>query len=205
MPSEGTIQTRPRRERQLDMQPGPRNVAQTAGQAGPSADQALVERAGRGDHDAFHDLVESRLATAFRTAAAILGNEADAHDAVQEAFTSAWINLPRLREVGRFDAWLSRIVLNRCRDALRRRKRAQEVNLEDVILTHELEPDLDLTALNAAFERLDVDQRHLLALHHLHRESVADIAQELRRPVGTVKWRLHRARRALHRALEAER
>jgi len=172
--------------------------------AGHRVEQALVERAGRGDSEAFAALAEMRLATAFRTAAAILGNEADAHDAVQEAFASAWVNLPRLRDVERFDAWLNRIVLNRCRDALRRRRRSREVQLDERAVT--IAPiDGDLASLNAAFDRLNVQQRNLLVLHHLHHEPVAEIARKLGIPVGTAKWRLHAARRALERALEAER
>ena len=61
-----------------------------------------MERARRGDHDAFAALVDRRLAATFRTAMAILGNEADARDATQEIFLRAWRNLPELREPDRF-------------------------------------------------------------------------------------------------------
>jgi RNA polymerase sigma-70 factor, ECF subfamily len=180
------------------------NVLDEVGYAGHRVDQGLVERAGRGDTEAFAALAEIRLATAFRTAAAILGNEADAQDAVQEAFASAWVNLPRLRDMERFDAWLNRIVLNRCRDALRRRRRSREVQLNE--RTFPVAPiDGDIASLSAAFDRLSVEQRNLLVLHHLHHEPVAEIARKLSIPVGTAKWRLHAARRALERALEAER
>lgn len=172
---------------------------------GQSVDRRLLELAGQGDHDAFGTLVERRIGSAFRTASAILGNEADAYDVVQEAFTSAWINLPRLRDANRFDAWLNRILLNRCRDVLRRRRRRSETTLDDLVLPGQPDPDLDLTDLNAAFEQLHVDQRHLLVLHHLHHQPVAEMARRLGWPVGTVKWRLHRARRALEQALEAQR
>lgn len=181
------------------------HAVEDVGRVGQASDQQLVELAGRGDHDAFSILVEGRLNTAFRTASAILGNEADARDVVQDAFVSAWLNLPRLRDVQRFDAWLNRIVLNRCRDALRRRQRSREIVLDDGVLHGRTEEDPDRTTLNAAFERLPLDQRQLLVLHHLHHEPVADIAKQLGVPVGTAKWRLHAARRALERALEAER
>ena len=58
-------------------------------------------------------------------------------------------------------------------------------------------------AINAAFERLSADQRHLLVMHHVNRVSVVDLARQLGVPEGTAKWRLHAARRALERALEA--
>lgn len=174
--------------------------------AGALAHERLVQLAGEGNHDAFATLVEERLGAAFRTASAILGNEADARDVVQEAFVSAWVNLPRLRDVRRFDAWFSRILVNRCRDALRRRRRSQEIALYDVVLPAPSPAEgLDLTALAAAFERLPADQRNLLVMHHLHHEPVADIARQLGIPLGTAKWRLHAARRALETALELDR
>jgi RNA polymerase sigma-70 factor (ECF subfamily) len=171
-------------------------------------DEDLVERAAAGDVDAFEALVAARLSRAFRTASAILGSEADAHDVVQEAFVATWRHLPRLRDRASFDAWLNRTIVNRCRDALRRRRRSREVALDGAL---EL-PSEDSTgahagiaALTMAFEGLSADQRHLLVMHHLHRVSVADLARELGIPEGTTKWRLHAARGALTRALEADR
>ena len=68
-------------------------------------DEDLVVRAAGGDVDAFETLVAARLNRAFRTASAILGSEADAHDVVQDAFVATWRHLPKLRDRARFDAW----------------------------------------------------------------------------------------------------
>jgi RNA polymerase sigma-70 factor (ECF subfamily) len=172
-----------------------------------ATDAQLVERAGLGDEVAFGQLVEGRIDRAFRTASAILGNEADARDATQDAFTSAWVNLPRLRDVDRFDAWLNRILMNRCRDLLRSRRRSREIAIDEASLPQVLPTQgaLDISALTAAFERLDIAQRQLLVLHHLHHEPLAQIARRLGIPLGTAKSRLHAARKALERALEKER
>jgi RNA polymerase sigma-70 factor (ECF subfamily) len=171
-------------------------------------DEDLVERAAAGDVDAFEALVAARLNRSFRTASAILGSEADAHDVVQEAFVATWRHLPRLRDRTKFDAWLNKMIVNRCRDALRRRRRSREVALDDA-LDHQSEDSTgaaaDMAALTTAFERLGVDHRHLLVMHHLHRVPVADLARELGIPEGTTKWRLHAARAALARELEADR
>ena len=167
----------------------------------------LVTRATHGDRDAFAQLVEARLDRSFRTAAAMLGNEADARDVIQESFIAVWRELPRLRDVRRFDAWLNQVVRNRCRDVLRRRRRGQEIALDghDSSLPNTTDAVGEAASVNAAFDRLPADQRQLLVLHHLHHLSVGDLARQLGIPVGTVKWRLHRARRGLARALEAER
>lgn len=171
-------------------------------------DEDLVERAAAGDVDAFEALVAARLTRSFRTASAILGSEADAHDVVQEAFVATWRHLPRLRDRTKFDAWLNKMIVNRCHDALRRRRRSREVAL-DAARDHQSVDSTgvgaDMAALTDAFERLTVDQRHLLVMHHLHRVSVADLARELGIPEGTTKWRLHAARGAFTRELEADR
>ena len=83
----------------------------------------LVERACRGDHEAFAALIDGRLVPTFRTALAILGNEADARDATQEIFLRVWRNLPELRDADHFAAWFGRIVVNTCRTAIRGRRR----------------------------------------------------------------------------------
>lgn len=171
-------------------------------------DEDLVERAAGGDVEAFEALVAARLNRAFRTASAILGSEADAYDVVQEAFVATWRHLPKLRDRAKFDAWLNRTVVNRCRDVHRRRRRSREVALEGALeLPSNDSPGVadDISSLTSAFERLSVDHRHLLVMHHLHRVPVADLARELGIPEGTTKWRLHAARTALTRALEAER
>jgi RNA polymerase sigma-70 factor (ECF subfamily) len=171
-------------------------------------DEDLVERAAGGDVDAFEALVAARLTRAFRTASAILGIEADAYDVIQDAFVATWRHLPKLRDRTKFDAWLNKMIVNRCRDVLRRRRRSREVAL-DGALDLQSEDSMgtagDMAALTGAFDRLGVDHRHLLVMHHLHRVPVADLARELGIPEGTTKWRLHAARAALTRALEADR
>jgi RNA polymerase sigma-70 factor (ECF subfamily) len=172
-----------------------------------SRDDSLVARARRGDRDAFTLLVEPRVRRLLKTARAILGNEMDAYEAAQETLVSAWIRLPGLRDADRFDAWLNRTLVNKCRDALRRRnKRIREVDMSESDLTVPDTADghAARAAVLAAFDRLSVDERHILVLRHLHDLPVDRIASQLDVPVGTAKSRLWSARRALERALEAE-
>jgi RNA polymerase sigma-70 factor (ECF subfamily) len=170
------------------------------------ASAAMAGRARAGDPVAFAALVAPRLERTLRTARAILGNEADARDATQDAFLSAWVNLPKLRDDMRFDAWLQRSLVNRCRDMLRQRHRSREILMD---APEGLSPDpsadvLDRAAVMAAFDRLSLNDRHILVLHHLHDLPLAEVARQLRIPIGTAKSRLHAARRALERALEAQ-
>jgi RNA polymerase sigma-70 factor (ECF subfamily) len=178
--------------------------------ASRSTEANLVELAQQGDTAAFEALLRGRLDGLFRRAWAILGSEADARDATQEACLSAWRQLPRLRDAAAFDAWLARVLQNACRMQLRRRGRVREV-----AITPDLDPAMsdgsgpaavdEADAISRAFDRLDADARALLVLHHLQHQPLVDIAAALGIPVGTTKSRLHRARAALETALAGER
>jgi RNA polymerase sigma-70 factor, ECF subfamily len=173
----------------------------------------LVERARAGDVTAFTALVELRVETMFRTAMGILGSEADARDATQEALASMWQGLPRLKDPERFDAWSARILVNACRLTLRRRRRTvREIPMtfagRDRGVSSGSSGGYDqvdrLDALERAFDRLGADDRAILVLHHLRGKPVSELAAVLGVAEGTVKSRLHAARRALARALKLE-
>jgi RNA polymerase sigma-70 factor, ECF subfamily len=175
---------------------------------------ALVERAQAGDQSAFEALVDRWLEPSLRTAFAIVGDEADARDATQDTFLQAWRELRRLRDPDRFDPWLNRILVNRCRTLLRRRRRVAVREIHLSVLPEPAQPAADadppwdagpsLDAVEHAFRRLSVDERSILVLHHLQHLPLTDVAAGLGIPVGTAKSRLFAARKALERALEAE-
>jgi RNA polymerase sigma-70 factor (ECF subfamily) len=160
-------------------------------------------------------LISPQIERAFRLAVGILGNEADARDATQDALLDAWRGIGRLRDPERFDAWLGRILVNSCRSMGRRRGRAKVREIPITALSPGDDPPSPaasledeatrLDELERAFNRLPVTQRSLLALHHLDHRSVADLAVIQGIPEGTVKWRLHAAREALERSLAEER
>lgn len=171
-------------------------------------DRELLTRARAGDREAFELVVLDRGEPLFRTALAILGSEADARDATQEAFIRGWGALGTLRDLDRFDAWLGRILINECRMSLRRRRRVRHLSLDDradrPAMTGAANAEATDGRFDAAFERLTGDQRVILVLHHLHGYGVREIGAWMGVPSGTVKWRLSRARAALRTALEEE-
>lgn len=168
-------------------------------------DRQLVLRARAGDREAYELIVAERGEHLYRTALAILGREADARDATQEALIAGWRRLADLRDADRFDPWIGRILLNQCRMALRARGRVHELPMPSDAdyraPTHHPPADADTLVFDEAFERLSADQRAILVLHHLHGYGVAEIAAWLGIPSGTVKWRLSRARQALRHVL----
>ncbi|HEV8404241.1 MAG TPA: sigma-70 family RNA polymerase sigma factor [Candidatus Limnocylindrales bacterium] len=191
----------------------------TATDLATSTDDTLVQRARSGDAAAFEVLVDTRIDRCYRLAYAILSNEADAADATQEALVSAWRQLPRLRDAAAFDGWLNRIVANAALMARRHRVRLREVSVgpadpgadsprpepgQDIHGRTQIDQLVDNDALGRAFDRLRLEDRMILVLHHVEERPVAEIARSLGIPIGTAKWRLHAARAALEKAMEAE-
>lgn len=194
------------------------SIAATRRAAASHADE-LVRRAALGDAGAFDILLATRLDRCYRLAHSILDNEADAADATQEAFVAAWRQLPRLRDPGSFDSWLNRIVANAARMSRRHRVRLREVRVEpaddsagaasgadhaDPAAGRQIEGIASADAIGRAFEQLREQDRVILMLHHVEERPLKEIASTLGIAVGTVKWRLHKARSALGRAMEAE-
>jgi RNA polymerase sigma-70 factor (ECF subfamily) len=161
----------------------------------------LIDRARRGDHDAFTSLVDVRLARLDAAARLILRDGELARDAVQEALIRAWRDLPGLRDPERFDAWLHRLTVNACLDLVRRRRRRViEVELTpiDTLATPDIAASLaDRQLLDQALGRLDPGHRAVVALHYLLGMPLPDVARALGIPNGTAKSRLHYALAAM--------
>ena len=171
-------------------------------------DRDLVVRARGGDRDAFARLAAAAITRLDAVARMITRDPERAKDAVQEALTRAWRDLPGLRDPDRFEAWLRRLLVRACVDELRRARRgAIEVKLTE--LDHPMVVDTSLTladrdALEHAFRRLDPVQRSLIVMYYYLDLPLTEVAEALSLPVGTAKSRLSRARETLRAALEAD-
>jgi RNA polymerase sigma-70 factor (ECF subfamily) len=166
----------------------------------------LVERAARGDQDAFDVLMTGALDELYALARLILRDADLAEDAVQEALIHCWRELPRLRDIQRFDAWLHRLLVNAAMDQHRRRRRFQ--TSVSLIETDHIESDFagqiaTRDELRVAFDRLRLEHRAALVLHHYLGLSAAEIAETLGVPLGTAKSRLHYAAEAMRAAVDA--
>jgi RNA polymerase sigma-70 factor (ECF subfamily) len=167
-----------------------------------------VERAGRGDHDAFASLVRASAGHLEAVARIILRDPELARDAVQDAYLRAWRDLPGLREPDRFDAWLHRLMVNACLDTIRRRRRrAIEVNISPIappVVADETGLVADRDLLERGFRRLSTDQRAVLVLHYYVGLSVPELAEVLGTPLGTAQSRLGRALAAMRQAIRRD-
>jgi RNA polymerase sigma-70 factor (ECF subfamily) len=160
----------------------------------------LVEQAKSGDRDAFSALVSMSTDRLYAIAHRILRDGDAASDAVQEAFLDAWRDLPQLRDASRFQAWLYRVLVRACyrRASSDRAFRAGiRVLRADPIQPDEAEGIADRDALRLAFERLSVEQRAVVVLHHYLGLDLVETAAALGIPAGTARSRLHYAIRGL--------
>jgi len=170
--------------------------------------RTLVERAGRGDHDAFALLATGAAARLDAAARLILRDPELARDAVQNTLLRAWRDLPGLRDPDRFDAWLHRLLINATLDeARRRRRRVVELVIQDVdVPTHEdAARDLaDRDLVERALIRLDPAHRALVVLHYYFGYPLPEAASSLGISLPAAKARLHRAMQGLRRSMTAD-
>jgi RNA polymerase sigma-70 factor (ECF subfamily) len=159
--------------------------------------RTLVERARRGDHDAFSALVRASIARLDAAARLILRDRELAADAVQETVIRAWKSLPGLRDLDSFDGWLHRLLVRSCIDAIRhRRARPVEVELQPFdgpALADHASNVVDRELIDDALRRLDPKWRAVVVLHFFLGMSLPEAAATLGIPLGTAKSRLHRS------------
>lgn len=153
----------------------------------------------------FLRLARGGLDRAYRLAGLVLGNGTEAEDAVQDALLRAWSAAGTLRDPAGFEAWFDRILVNGCRDRLRRRRVLRFIPID---ATHDTVPVRDAfgaigerDAVLAGLEALQPDDRVVVVLHYWADLRLEDIAVRLQCPTGTVKSRLHRAKAVLRARL----
>jgi RNA polymerase sigma-70 factor (ECF subfamily) len=163
-----------------------------------SGESQLADR-----REAFDRLTQARLDRAYRLAAAILSGDAEAEDAVHDAAVQAWTRWATLRDESRFDAWFDRIVVNVCRDRLRRSSAASRkvatlsMDLADRVVKGEDD------SLREAVAGLSPDHRIVIVLRFADDLDIAEIARRTGQREGTVKSRLHYALREVRAAYDA--
>ena len=168
----------------------------------------LVRQARAGDEEAFASLSRGAgdrlLAIAFR----ILRDLGLAEDAVQQTLVLAWRELPALRDVERFDAWLHRLLVNACyREARRGRRWAANVRVlpaDGPAAPDDYASVAQRDQLERGFRRLPPEQRAVFVFHHYVGLTLPETADQLGVPLGTVKSRLHYATNTLRAAIEAD-
>ncbi|HEY3282425.1 MAG TPA: sigma-70 family RNA polymerase sigma factor [Armatimonadota bacterium] len=184
-------------------------------------ERLLVERCQKGDLAAFNELVQRYEKQVYTLAYRLCGNHDDAEDIAAEVFLRVFNALPRFRGDAQFSTWLYRVVTNVYLDTRKRRSNHPVASLEDYLETdeggqprqvqdtapspqEELEANERREVLQRAIQALPEFQRIMITLYHVEELPYEQISEILQMPLGTVKSRLNRARRALRDHLVAQ-
>jgi len=188
----------------------------------PKIQKEVIENCKAGDEKAFAEIVLYRQKKVFNIAYRMLGNSEEAKDLSQEVFISVYESIKDLKEEIKFDAWLTQITLNHCRNRWKYLKRRQYFNsdsLDDPIEAEDgsvpralydpsdnpeilLEKKMVQQLVQGGLLKLKEDQRELLVLRDLQGYSYEEMGETLGLPEGTIKSKLHRARMDLKEILE---
>jgi RNA polymerase sigma-70 factor (ECF subfamily) len=188
----------------------------------PKIQKEVIESCKAGNEKAFAEIVFHYQKKVFNIAYRMLGNFEEAKDLAQEVFISVFESIKDLKEEIKFDAWLTQITLNHCRNRWKYLKRRQYFNsesLDDPIETEDgnipkalIDPSespetlFEKKSIQEFIQRglleLKEDQRELLVLRDLQGFSYGEMGELLGLPEGTIKSKLHRARMELKEVLE---
>jgi RNA polymerase sigma-70 factor (ECF subfamily) len=188
--------------------------------AKPDSDAALVARLRRGDQTAFEDIVRAYGGRLLSVARRFLGNDADAQDAVQDAFIKAFKAIDTFEARAQLYTWLHRILVNTALMKLRERRRRPTESIEDLLPVYSADGHQTVSArdwgdavlerketagiVREAIARLPDRYREVLVLRDIEEKDTAEAAEILGTTSSVVKVRLHRARQALRTLLDRE-
>lgn len=180
-------------------------------------ERVMIERAGRGDPDAFEELVKTYEKMVYNLCLRMTDDREEAFDLSQETFIKAWHAISLFKFESKFATWLSRIASNTCLDYLRKQKKRQTVSLtmeddeenpvERLIADDSTDPaalaekSADREAVQKAFRELPDQDRLILSMRAIEDMSYQEIADALDMNVGTVKSRIARAREKIRHNL----
>lgn len=162
----------------------------------------LIERAKAGDSAAFVELMEDQKSVMYKVARSYLRNDADAADAMSETVLACFEKLGSLRQPQYFRTWLVRILIRKCQDILRDRRRS--VPLDEIAQVGRDDPGHARVEFLDLLDSLDEKYRTVLLLYYGEGFTVGEIAQAMDLKVETVKTRLKRARAGFKLAYEAQ-
>lgn len=172
-------------------------------------EQTLVLRCQIGDEGAFRELLELHGPRLLNYTRKMMQSSPHlVEDVAQETWLAIYKALPRLRDAGKFRPWAFRIARDRIYREYRRRKLAteplNETTLEDAAELPELSSQLDSEELHAGMDALSTVHREVLVLHFFEQLSYEQIAEVTGSTLGTVRSRIHYAKRALKNVLKGK-
>lgn len=165
----------------------------------------LVKKAKQGNDDAFNELISNIQEKLYVTAYSYVNNKEDALDIVSEGVCRAYTSINKLKDEKLFNTWITRIIINLSIDVYKKNKRV--VNLEEMGEDKNEEQGIsteEILDLNKAVEILEPKYKIILQLKYYNGLTLAEIAEALEMPLGTVKTNLNKALKILRVELREE-
>lgn len=170
---------------------------------------SIIAQIKKGDQQAFAELIEEYKLPIYKTAKAILKDEDDVCDAIQDTCLSIYKSINNLKNEKYFKTWVIRITINKCNDIIAKHKLNNEKILKIQLNEAEIQSNFDSniiakTDLERAMDLLEEDLKLVTVLYYYNDMSISDISEVINIPKGTVKSRIFRAREKLHQILDKE-
>lgn len=160
----------------------------------------LIQKAKDKDADAFEKLMQGQMQSLYKTAWAMLGNDEDVADTIQETILTCYEKIGQLKTDAYFHTWLIRILINKCNDLLRKRSRTQL--MEEPIEIAVTEDAYENAEWKEVLRVLDEKYRVVVILYYIEGFSTDDISKILGLSKSAVRSRLLRAKKQLGLTLE---
>lgn len=148
----------------------------------------------------FIEQIQDYERTLYSIGWSMLSNDEDCADAVQETIMKAWKNRGSLKNERWFKTWITRIMINTCKDMLRRRQKVQWIPIDKLDLSAP-ETEVDDGEINKAFSTRPEDQKLIMILRYQEGYKIREISDMLSIPMGTVTTRIKRSKSYLKRML----
>ncbi len=158
---------------------------------------SLVRKAKQGDPDAFTELMQSQMQNMYKAARSVLYNDEDVADAISETILACWEKIWQLKEEDYFRTWMTRILINKCNDILRKQRNIMLV--EEIPEQLSYDRKYENVEWEEALESLDEKYRLIMLLYYVEGFKTGEIGDILSMPESTVRTRLARGRQRLAR------
>ncbi len=159
----------------------------------------LIKKAKKGNEEAFFKLIEDNKVSLYKAAKAILNNDDDIADAIQETVIAAYKNIKSLKNDAYFKTWLTKILINKCKDIIAKNK--DVLTLDDYLEEGYTQEFLSKFEIEDMLTNLSKEQKLVISLYYISQFNTREISEILKESEGTIKSRLSRARNKIRKSM----
>ena len=162
-----------------------------------------IYKAKSGDKEAFSHIIQKYERTLYAVARARVSNENDVNDVVQETVINMYLNISKLKDISKFNAWMIKILINNCNKYyLNSSKDKNNISYEELSEEHLKDNTIDEMSFNDIISFLDEDEKTIISLYYLNEYTTREISQMLNINESTLRSRISSIRGKIKKTLE---